>query len=183
MISETFLKIYAEKFLEYLKKNNIDFKVSLKEKIEKLVEIFENQKERQKNDLISRYLKSQSVEFSKKIDLIKEICDQEQFLNFLKVVNKTGDFLELDKIFRSILKIYNRSQKIVEANLDSVVEFDDTQIKQIKKMILNETGLKAKITNRIKKNIIGGFVVRFDDLVLDMSVKGLLEKIQTKFFG
>jgi F-type H+-transporting ATPase subunit delta len=183
MLSENHLKIYAEKFLQYLKKNNIDFENLLKEKIQNLIEIFENQEQNQKNDLISRYLKSKTVDFSKKIDLIKEICDQKEFLNFLKVVNKSNDLIHLDKILQSILVTHNRVNGLVEAWVESVIELDGQQTQKIKELILKETGLNATIKNQIKKDILGGFIVKFDDLVLDMSIKGILERIEIKLFG
>jgi F-type H+-transporting ATPase subunit delta len=182
MLEAKNINIYAKKFLQYIEEKKVNFEKDLFEKINEIINIFENKEKNKKNSLIIDFLKSSNVEFSKKIALISEICDNEFFLNYLLIINKIGNFSQLDEILVSIIKQYNLSKNIIKANVYSVIELDQKQVKKIKTLILEKTGLSAEIENLIRKDLIGGLIIKLDSLMLDLSIKTLLENMTAKLF-
>lgn len=176
-----YIKVYAQKFLQYIKNNNIDFDKEIKNQLIELISVFYDNSER--SILISRYLKSDNVEFNKKIDLIKEICENEYFIRFLYIIHKMKHFSFIEKIFEEIIIYHDMIvNSVFYGNIYSVISLNQEEIDKIQKIFFEKTGHSVVLKNKIKKDIIGGFIVEYEDKILDLSLKTLLNKIERKLF-
>jgi F-type H+-transporting ATPase subunit delta len=108
-----------------------------------------------------------------------------------KIQKATSEFLEfiieknrediLTEIMSEFLILKDQKEGIVRTKITSSVELTDS----IKKEIV--TKLEKRINNRVKpeysvdQNLIGGFIVKIQDTVLDASVKHQLDLLRKKF--
>ena len=67
---------------------------------------------------------------------------------------------------------------IVKAEIVSAVEIDEETLYRIKGKIENLFGKKAEITVKLDPSLIGGFIVKVADKVLDASIKTQLEMLK-----
>ena len=66
------------------------------------------------------------------------------------------------------------------AKIITAFELSDTQLNQINDKLSNLTKTEVVGDNIIDKSILGGFIAKFDDQMLDMSTKGKLSELKDK---
>ena len=79
--------------------------------------------------------------------------------------------------FREMLLEY---QRILEGELISAVPLEKKQFESIKKHLEEMLGQTVTLQTKIQPEIIGGFVVRIQDLVIDNSIRLQLNKLREK---
>jgi F-type H+-transporting ATPase subunit delta len=91
------------------------------------------------------------------------------FTAFLVAKNK----LDIaDKIIVEFVRIWNEKHEIVEAKITSAFELDKDVTKLLKEYIANLSGAKEVVVSEaIDKNLLGGVVIRYQDIVLDGSLQ------------
>jgi F-type H+-transporting ATPase subunit delta len=130
-----------------------------------------------KNPLISHIKKSEIVE-----QLFKDHVSELTY-RFLVLVAKKGRLAFLGDIvdyFRRFALVH-RNQ--VEGELVSAVSLSDEQVGKIRKIIEDMTGKIVLFTEKIDTDILGGFVVRVEDKLVDMSVRSSLEQMKKKLIA
>ena len=68
----------------------------------------------------------------------------------------------------------------VEAELISAVELEQKQIEAIKNHLQKTLGKNVLMSAKIQPEILGGFVVRVQDVVIDNSIRLQLNKLREK---
>jgi F-type H+-transporting ATPase subunit delta len=79
--------------------------------------------------------------------------------------------------FRRMLLDY---QNILEGELISAVPLEKKQFEAIKKRLEEMLGQTVVLQPKIQPEIIGGFVVRVEDMVIDNSIRLQLQKLREK---
>lgn len=99
--------------------------------------------------------------------------------NFIKVLVSNNDISKLDKIVEQFGKIWNREESIVEAEITSARELDKKIIKLLNGYIaeLSEAE-KIILKQSVNKNILGGVIIKYEDKVLDGSLRMKLEALK-----
>jgi F-type H+-transporting ATPase subunit delta len=104
-------------------------------------------------------------------------------LTIKKIVQILLDNNKLD-IIPKIKSLYEKNilikENIKEALLTLSRENSNEEIENIFKAMKQKFGYNFKFVIKIDKNIIDGFIIKFDDFVLDLSLKGKLDKITQK---
>lgn len=100
----------------------------------------------------------------------------------------TGTFLDLlaDKrrlsVLREIVDKFHRMMLAhnnqVEVQLISAVDLDRPAVEKITKQIQQIIGKEVLVNERIEPSIIGGFVVKVEDIVIDNSIRSQLNKLR-----
>ena len=99
-----------------------------------------------------------------------------KFINLLVV---KGREKLLDEVVDSFISLYNKANFIVEAKLITAVPVDQKTVDEVTQLLLtNKETKKVSLTNEVDPSIIGGFVLKFDDLLLDNSVERKLHLIK-----
>jgi F-type H+-transporting ATPase subunit delta len=105
-------------------------------------------------------------------------------LRFLSLVmqKKRSEFLtEMITNFAERIDEYNG---VVNGELISAGEIAPDQTDEIRAKLESLTGKKIRLVSKTDPDLIGGFVVRLRDTVIDLSVEGQLEKLRNKLvFG
>ena len=60
----------------------------------------------------------------------------------------------------------------------SAVPLDEERIKKIRKIIFDKTGVDARIKKLVDNRIIGGLIIRINDVLIDFSVRSQLEVLR-----
>lgn len=99
--------------------------------------------------------------------------------NFVKLLISNNDMAKADKIIGQFEKIWNREKGIVEAEAVSARELDKKIVKLLNGYIIKLSGAsKVLLKQKIDKNILGGVVIKYEDKILDGSLKTKLEALK-----
>lgn len=135
----------------------------------------------QSKDLQS-LLKSPIIPADKKNEILSQIFNgklSEVSSKFLTLLTNKGREEQLKEIVDAYINSYDASHNIVHALLTTAVEADSKTIENIKSLILENKEIKeVKLRTEINPNIVGGFILQFDDKKLDNSVARKLQLIR-----
>lgn len=131
-------------------------------------------------------LESPIIKSAKKIEILKEIFSSyisKDTINFLTfIVNKNREDL-LFEIVRRFVDLKNRKLGLVDINVKSAVEFDEAQKDLMKTQLTEYTKKQVRIDFNVDENLIGGFVAKVGDTVLDGSVKQQLKNLKKQLLA
>ena len=130
--------------------------------------------------LLDYALKNQFITEENKKELFTNTIDIDlQFKPIFNFIfdNKRSNYLPL--IVCSFLKLYREKNKIGEVTIISCSEPTENIKNKIVEIIKKDFNLKEVIYNvRIDKNIINGYKILINNELLDMSIEGILKKIE-----
>lgn len=128
-------------------------------------------------------LKSPVIKSDQKEEILKQIFGEKisssssEFLQFVIKKNRENFLLNILMRFKDL---YNNKVNRVEAQVVSSIELSDDQ-KRTLQIFLKEYTQKEVLTSYlVDDSIIGGFIVRINDTVLDSSVKQQLNKLRKR---
>ena len=99
--------------------------------------------------------------------------------NFAQTMIRNNHGSKLEKVLRHFSTIWNKNRNIIEAKIISANVLSAKTEAEIKKYIDSKTkGSEVRVERIIDKNIIGGFVLRLDDIVFDLSLKTKVNEIK-----
>jgi F-type H+-transporting ATPase subunit delta len=123
----------------------------------------------------------------KKADIIsklfKDKTDQLTF-NFLKLLctKKRSEFL-LEVIDNFKVRILDH-EGVLTGQIISATPLSQDQVQDIHNKITSQSGRKVQLSQEIDKDLMGGFIVKVKDRVIDLSVRNQLDKLRNKLvFG
>lgn len=97
-------------------------------------------------------------------------------INFINTLIENGREAFLDDIIRSFLDIYREENKINSVKLVTAKKLDKKTVDELIKMVEKINKSKVEITEEIDEKILGGMILRIDNLQYDASVKSSLDK-------
>ena len=95
------------------------------------------------------------------------------------MIEKNRLFL-IDSIYSRYKKLIDLNNGVKRAEIITAFKLTETQLNQINDKLSNMTKTKVIGNNVIDKTILGGFIAKFDDQMLDMSTKGKLSELKDK---
>ena len=115
-------------------------------------------------DMLLSYLKTSDIEIK-------------NFLTLLYINNRLN---MLDEIFVLFVKLVSDYKGIAKAVIKSAFAMKDQDKQQIEVLLSRKFGRKITANVEINSELIGGIKIMIDDIVIDASVKGSLEKMSTQ---
>lgn len=116
-------------------------------------------------------------------ELVKEQKEEkirEIIKRFVVLLVKNNDLTKFKKIIEQFSKIYNRAEGIVEVEIISYQELGDNIIKLLRSYIKDLTKAGEVIFKpRVDKNILGGVVLKYEDKMLDGSMRSRLNDLRS----
>ncbi len=139
---------------------------------------------KQSDDLRS-VLNSPVVKNEDKRDIAKAVFKSaDKMLHGLfDLLGDNNRFDHLKWICQSYKHRYNAIHHIQEAHMSSAIELDNKIIKALKAKIKDITGDDAQVTTEVNEELIGGFVLKLNDLQYDASISGKLNKIKRSLYN
>ncbi len=98
---------------------------------------------------------------------------------FVEVLVKNNDLKSGKKIVNEFIKIRNKEEGIVEAEVMSARKLDSSVVKMLNGYIAKLSGAKKVILKKdLNKDLLGGVVIKYGDKILDGSMKTKLSNLK-----
>jgi F-type H+-transporting ATPase subunit delta len=125
-------------------------------------------------------LRSPMISVKEKLNLLTNATGnnpEQSYLDFIHLVmtNRRGDTLLMISLSYQIF--YRQKKKISVVRLISARELSDKAIERIRYLTERQTHGKVEFSTRIDPSIDGGFIFQLNDIRIDASVKGQLNRI------
>ncbi len=98
--------------------------------------------------------------------------------SFLLLVMEKHRIQHLLLMAEEFEQLVKRDQGILEAQLITARELDETLQNQIRQELERSTGKKVEIVTRVEPRLIGGVVVKLGDKVIDRSIRHQLNQLK-----
>lgn len=140
-----------------------------------LSEIFKDRK-------IQKFFLDPKINDNDKVALISEsdIESDDKKINFLRLMIEKNKLFLIDSIHDRYKKLIDLNDGVKRAEIITAFELTETQLNQINDKLSNITKTKVIGNNVVDKSILGGFIAKFDDQMLDMSTIGKLSELKDK---
>jgi F-type H+-transporting ATPase subunit delta len=130
-------------------------------------------------------LRNPIIHTDKKIKIVEQIF-KDKFnpitLSFLILVIKKGRESHLPGIAESFIDQYNRLKKILRVKVITAVPVDEALVNRVKQIVKAKTEFEnIEMSTKIDPNIIGGFILQYEDKLYDASVQRNLEVVDDNF--
>lgn len=103
---------------------------------------------------------------------------RKRIANFLIMIKKRKDLKLLNKIFQNFIKVYQEQEGILTAEVISARPLTEKVKKEIIKWLKKFTERTATLEEKIDSKILGGIIIKFNETILDTSLKSQLKKLQ-----
>lgn len=98
--------------------------------------------------------------------------------SFIEILVKKGREPYLADVVKAFVQQYNRINKITPVTIKSAVEMSDKVTNELIEKLKEVASLdKTTVEKQIDPELIGGFVLQFEDKLLDASVKNRLKEL------
>ncbi|OGU34573.1 MAG: ATP synthase F1 subunit delta [Ignavibacteria bacterium GWB2_35_6b] len=167
---------YANALLELSVEKKIFDKVS--EDAEFIFNTFFSSKE------LRKILANPVIESAKKKSIIEEVflnkISSETMSFILFVVNK-GRENYIYSIMKRFMELRDKKLGYVNIEISSASELTEEQKKELTDKLKNYTGKQVRLKYKIDSSILGGFVARIGDTIMDASILQQLKSLREKF--
>ena len=130
------------------------------------------------------FFKSPIIDQKKKEAIVKEIFEgkvAKLTMNFMLLLIQRHRDAHILEILHDYQQLKNEKDGIVSVDVTSAVELTDDEKKQMKEKIDSYTKLNSKLSFKVDPNLIGGFIVKIKDVILDASIRRQLEILRKRF--
>lgn len=110
------------------------------------------------------------------IALLEDELDQAG-KNFISLLADNGRLALLPEIAEQFRKLKAAQEASIEVDLTTAYELADEQQQKLAQALSTKLGREVAVTAQVDKSILGGVIVRTDDLVIDGSVRARLAKL------
>ncbi len=119
-----------------------------------------------------------------------ESLDQAQESDYQKIINNFAKLLlehnqasQLDKIIYFFDKLWNKQKNIISTKIISAHKLDEQTEQLLKKYLEELVDGKIEFCAEVNQKLKGGFLLRYDDNLIDYSLKNSLRKLKTKLIN
>lgn len=128
-----------------------------------------------KNPIINHLQKKNTIKALFENNVSREVLE---FLNVLCMKNREDI---LDEIIDEFIELRNEQLGLVKAEVVSVIDLDSKQIEILTNKLAALTGKTPQLHFSKDPKLVGGFLVRIGDTVIDGSVRHQLERLKDQF--
>ncbi|MEZ5083351.1 MAG: ATP synthase F1 subunit delta [Bacteroidales bacterium] len=129
-------------------------------------------------------LRSPVIKDRKKLSIIREIFEKkihELTFKFMAIITKNSRESLLAEIARQFIAIYKEFKNIVPAHLATAATIDAETRNTIIALLEDRTDTTIELTEEIKEDLIGGFVLTMQDKQYDASVLTQIKNLRKDF--
>jgi len=137
---------------------------------------------KESRELIALF-KSPVIRESRKIKIVDAIFGSkisEISLRFLRIIIQKGRDAFIPEIAAQFISEYKKLKGILSSEIISAVAVDQKSRKEIISLLASYTGKEIELTEKTDPDLIGGFVLNFEDKRVDASVRSELEKLRNE---
>ncbi|HRE41183.1 MAG TPA: ATP synthase F1 subunit delta [Ignavibacteria bacterium] len=130
------------------------------------------------------FFKSPVIDAVKKEKIVKSVFEgkiQNNTLNFILILIQRGREMLIKSILEDFIIFKNEKNGFLNVDITTAVEISDEEKKNLKSKIDEYTKLNTIPNFSVDNKLIGGFVVKIKDTILDASIKRQLELLKKRF--
>lgn len=102
--------------------------------------------------------------------------------NFVNLLVTKGRESFLKEIATTFIAEYNKMNKVADVTLVTAIKATDAIVKEVTDFLTKSSKYsKVSIKQEVDPKIIGGFILKMDDQILDNSIQRKLQKIRKEF--
>ncbi len=135
----------------------------------------------EQDETFNRFLENPVLPFAKKNEIFDAIFKKQAdklTLDFIHLVTQNRREAFLKYMALDFLNLYKLEKGIKTVHFSSVTKINDTVRKEIRDLIKNSFNAETELIETTNENLVGGFLIRIDDLQYDASVARQLETIK-----
>lgn len=132
----------------------------------------------------SLMLKSPIIPHLKKAEILKKIFTGKYntlTLQAFDLMTRKNRENVLESVATEFLALYNKEKGISKISVTTTFTLDAGLKKSFEKLAKDMTGNSPLIHEKIDKEILGGFIMKFEDKQIDDSIRGKLNELKLKF--
>ena len=104
--------------------------------------------------------------------------------NFADLLIRKNDLSKLDLVIQEFFKLWNQRKGVVESEVVSARELDEETLEILKSFIKDLSGkAQVNIDNRLDRNVLGGVVIKYQDKIIDGSLRSRIEELRYKLYN
>jgi F-type H+-transporting ATPase subunit delta len=129
-------------------------------------------------------LRSPVIRVDKKSLVIREIFSkhlQEISLNFLMIITRNKRERLIPEIFAQFIEIYKVHNNIISVEITTVSKIDETLRTKILSLLEKRANATIDLTEKLDEEIIGGFVIAYEDKQYDASILKQIKNLRQEF--
>lgn len=99
--------------------------------------------------------------------------------NFAGILAENNDTAKTEKIINEFDKVWNKEQRIIEAEIISARKLEKQSVSILNKYIGKLSGAKiVNVKETEDKNLLGGVILKYGDKVMDVSMRTKLSSLK-----
>ncbi|GGA65289.1 ATP synthase subunit delta [Neiella marina] len=113
-------------------------------------------------------------------DLFIQVCGDEcdeHGQNLIKVMAENGRLAALPDVQDIYAELVTEHQKQADVYVTSANELTDAQKKQVTEAMTKRLAREVRLHCTVDTELVGGMIIKVDDLVIDNTVRGKLERL------
>lgn len=133
-----------------------------------------------KDSAMAQVLNNPALTSGQKAEVLISVCESQMDdagKNFVFLLAEKQRLALLPEISLQFEQLKAAQEKSVDIDLTTAFELDDAQQQKLAQALSTKLGREVKLTSQVDKSILGGVVIRSDDLVIDGSVRARLAKL------
>lgn len=138
-----------------------------------------------KDTVFSSYIESSKISFENKVkELSKQLSSVSKLaLNLTYLLIIRGRWSIAADICEEYQRLLDKHRGLERARVITAVPLDKDDEQKLEKRLGDIVGKKVLITSEVDKSILGGFIARIDDKLLDGSTRSRLEELKREMAG
>lgn len=113
--------------------------------------------------------------------LANKVCPET--ISFIDMIISNNREMYIQDILRNVLDIYHKSTGVTTVTITSAVPLTEAQQKTVIDYVNTKKNTKVELQTKIDPTLMGGFVLRIDDLQYDASIKTRLKQIKNELIA
>lgn len=133
-----------------------------------------------KQPRVAQLLSAPRLSASEKASAVIDLCGNtldDSGRNFLRVLGDNKRLPLLPQVHELFMALKANQERIVELNVTSAYTIDAAQAAKLADIMGKRLKRTVHVSTTVDQSLIGGVVVRTDDLVIDGSIRGSLAKL------
>ena len=128
------------------------------------------------------WLQSPYYDAAKAVKILLEVLGEDvdaRFQGYLGVLADNNRLLLCGEVHRLFSQLRQAAEKRLEVKVVSAVELDESQAERMRDALARRLDREITLDNQVDPTVLGGAVVYAGDQVIDGSLKGRLERLES----
>jgi F-type H+-transporting ATPase subunit delta len=136
-----------------------------------------------KDPMMAEVISNPQVDKTTLTNIWLDICEgqlSEAGKNLLKMIIENKRLAIIPSLFTQYQHLKAQHQGYITVEIASPYPLHDAQIENIKDVLQQRLGKTIEIDQTIDKTLLGGWLIRTGDQIIDMSIKGRFQQLTTE---